>query len=276
MRIFDQLRNNADYTVAENAIAKYVLDNAREAVGLSLDDFSKKLFVSKSTVIRFCKKLGFKGHKEFIVELARELDSFLYKDILIDASNPYVYSDDRNAIAQKTYTLIQGALDETWQDLEMPKLMSLARSIHDNSFVIYASEDMYLQAMDFAYKLRKLNVRIESVCMPETNVKRAVRQKEGCALFLTYEGNQTDLLKSAKLLQDNHVRIYLIVGPDRSPLLHMASGTIQITYYEPQPKQVNCGSVISFELIFSIIYAYIYIMDYETNNINIHKQLNGD
>ena len=79
MRIIDQIHERSAFTPTEREIATFLEENSKEAVNLSLDELSEKIFVSKSTVIRFCKKLGFKGHKELCVELAKELS--MKKDI---------------------------------------------------------------------------------------------------------------------------------------------------------------------------------------------------
>ena len=59
MKIADKIKNREEFTPTENTIAKYLQENSRDVVGMSLDELANTLYVSKSSIIRFCKKLGF-------------------------------------------------------------------------------------------------------------------------------------------------------------------------------------------------------------------------
>ena len=99
MRIIDQIRNRESFTPTENTLAKYLEENSRQVVNMSLEQLANTLYVSKSSIIRFCKKLGFKGHKELCVKLAKEMDTFVYDSELVNPSNPYRENDTMDRIA---------------------------------------------------------------------------------------------------------------------------------------------------------------------------------
>lgn len=57
--ILEQLKQALDFTNSEKAIATYLLQCTKEAVHLSSKDLATVSFISKSIVLRLCKKLGF-------------------------------------------------------------------------------------------------------------------------------------------------------------------------------------------------------------------------
>jgi RpiR family carbohydrate utilization transcriptional regulator len=275
MRIVDQIRDRASYTPTESAIAAYVGEHARDVVNLSLEQLAERLFVSKSTVIRFCKKLGYKGHKEFTVELARELDTFMLHDEEMDPSNPYTEKDDARSIAEKTFALHKAALTETWQEMDWDAMESIAILLHDKPCTIYAVREMYLNALNFAGQLKDLGLNCDVVRMPGGTRQEALRQKPGSiALFLSYREAETELVDGARILKDRGIPLYLITGPLKGPLGRYADQTIRLSYYEPEPKQVACGSRTAVLLVLDILYGIIFRMDYDENTARISQAYN--
>jgi len=58
---------------AERNVIAYVSAHPHEVVGLSVRGLADTTFSSPSTILRFCKRLGFAGYKEFQRELIAEL-----------------------------------------------------------------------------------------------------------------------------------------------------------------------------------------------------------
>lgn len=58
---------------AERNVIAYVSAHPHEVVGLSVRGFADVTFSSPSSILRFCKRLGFAGYKEFQRELIAEL-----------------------------------------------------------------------------------------------------------------------------------------------------------------------------------------------------------
>ena len=58
---------------AERNVIAYVSAHPHEVVGLSVRGLADATFSSPSSILRFCKRLGFAGYKEFQRELIAEL-----------------------------------------------------------------------------------------------------------------------------------------------------------------------------------------------------------
>ncbi|MCR5732758.1 MAG: MurR/RpiR family transcriptional regulator [Sphaerochaetaceae bacterium] len=58
-------RNIVDFKEQEKKVANYLLEHEDELLKLSVGEISYGANVSKATVVRFCKSLGFSGLKEF-------------------------------------------------------------------------------------------------------------------------------------------------------------------------------------------------------------------
>ena len=60
---------------AEARVARYLLDHCQEVIGQPIEKVSEACQTSKTTVVRLCKQLGFKGYKALSIALSMELAS---------------------------------------------------------------------------------------------------------------------------------------------------------------------------------------------------------
>lgn len=62
-------------TKKEKIVGTYLLDNYTDVSYMNINELSKKLNVGETTILRFCKKLGYSGYYEFRHVLASEIKS---------------------------------------------------------------------------------------------------------------------------------------------------------------------------------------------------------
>src|SRR5687767_2049256 len=58
---------------AERVVAEFVLANPEEVMHMSISEASQNVGVGESTIIRFCRVLGYKGYQDFKLRLAQDL-----------------------------------------------------------------------------------------------------------------------------------------------------------------------------------------------------------
>ena len=267
MRIIDQIRNRDAFTPTENTIVSYLEENSRNVVNMSLEQLASTLYVSKSSIIRLCKKMGFKGHKELCVELAKEIDTLVYENELINSSVPFRESDSIQAVAGKTLALTKSAVSETFSEMDLGEVNCLAEKIHNADTVyIYAVSECAIYGEFFAEKLVALGINVEINHYPGSMLVNAARQKKGsCALFLTYSLFNSEMRRSAEILKENGIQIFLICGMNKNQLQTFADHVIRIHFYEPSPKISNIGSSSGIIYLLNVIYGVIFNMDYKQN-----------
>ena len=64
--------SNSNNLVVDHFISKTILNNLEQFSNITLVDLSKKAFTSTASIIRFCKKIGFKGYVDFKFTLLQE------------------------------------------------------------------------------------------------------------------------------------------------------------------------------------------------------------
>lgn len=267
MRIIDQVRNRESFTPTENTLARYLEENSRQVINMSLEDLASELYVSKSSIIRFCKKLGFKGHKELCVTLAKEMDTFVYDNEMINPSNPYKEHDSIDQIAGKTFQLCHAALYDTYNDLEIEEITLLARMIAETGKLsIYTMEEAALCGEYFRRALDRIGIQVNISLFPGSMIEQACRQRaDSCALILSYGMFNQEMSRAAEILHDAGITLFLISGMEKNPIASYVNHHIRIRYYEPSPKINSIGSKMAVLFVLDVIYGEIFRQNYEKN-----------
>lgn len=67
-------RNYSQLNDSDKHILNYILNNKEDCINIAIDKLASKCNVSRTTILRFTKKLGFKGYSEFKVFLKWEIE----------------------------------------------------------------------------------------------------------------------------------------------------------------------------------------------------------
>ena len=118
---------------AERNVIAYVSAHPHEVVGLSVRGLADATFSSPSSILRFCKRLGFAGYKEFQRELIAELallgdrKDVALEDISVDDSVERIVGKVMKSNVRSTRRR-EHSITPSWSDAR-PILSGHARSI---------------------------------------------------------------------------------------------------------------------------------------------------
>ncbi|MCD8028061.1 MAG: hypothetical protein LUF02_05240 [Erysipelotrichaceae bacterium] len=70
--LIDKMNELKQITSQEEAVIEYINDNLKAVLDMICNELAKASYTSSSTIIRLCKKLGFKGYLEFKVAYTSE------------------------------------------------------------------------------------------------------------------------------------------------------------------------------------------------------------
>jgi len=70
--IHQQLADDSKFTFQEQAIVAFIREFPESILELSAKDLASASYTSAATVVRFCKKLGFKGYPDFQLKYVKE------------------------------------------------------------------------------------------------------------------------------------------------------------------------------------------------------------
>ena len=89
MTILEQLEQRDQFTDIEEFIAEYILAHREEIYGWNLASLAKATCSSNATIVRMCRKLGFKGYKDFHIAFVVELEKQRREKREVDFDRPF-------------------------------------------------------------------------------------------------------------------------------------------------------------------------------------------
>ncbi|WDV46827.1 MurR/RpiR family transcriptional regulator [Clostridiaceae bacterium M8S5] len=82
------VENYDSLTINEKRIVEYIMNNPKKVVHLTANELAAKVFISKTSIINFSKKLGFEGFselryylKEFVTSQEAKIERLSYQDM---------------------------------------------------------------------------------------------------------------------------------------------------------------------------------------------------
>lgn len=256
MLLIEKMKHKEDFTILERQISEYILEHRDEIFELSLAEFSKRLYVSKATMIRYFKKLGFASYRELCVELAKELS--LYESGVAEENGSYFKEDETVAdIAKKIQMINTNALAISYEYLNFRDIEEMADIILQfNRIYLYAYGEGGTAAM------RALQTRLISLGKDTTLIdyndlhmqRYKSFDKKALVIFAVYNDSEGQAAGMAKDIHTISLPIILICGPYANEVERYAYRSVRTMYAEDTEISGPLGSVRAMEYLTDILF----------------------
>lgn len=268
MNLLDFLEKYNGFTSSEQVVANYILKNTENALHESIYDLAKKTNSSSATVVRFCKKCGYEGYKEFKIVLARDFELALNSVHSIDVNIPFIASDTDLMISKKIAQLTSESVMATQRLLTTQKLNQAVKLINnaDNFFGIGVS-DPYIRLQDFRIKLLRINIYLKTMDLQAEQYHLAKNTtKNDVAIIVSKSGRTAEIVNDAKAFYQNKTPIIGITQDQDSPLAKFSTVLLQLPKQEDGRFQVsNFSSQLAIEYILNVLYSCVFNSNFEHN-----------
>lgn len=201
----------------EKHIAEYVLRNPVDAVNFSIEELAESSSVSVSTLVRFVRKLGYKGYQQFRIALASEA--------LAPEAKIYDTEVDRNVDPiQIAYTSARKALELTSSMIDRNALENLAfRIVQSHQVYIFGLGGSAIVAKDAVHKLVRAGIRCISAEDYHLQLMIASQLKgEDIAILISHTGINKDAISLAEAIKASGAFLSVITSYPRSALARIA------------------------------------------------------
>lgn len=228
-----------DFTEGEKKIGKYILLNKDEVINLSAQELASKVSASPAGVIRFSKKLGFKGFTALKVELAKENE-----DEIIDFSEFISEDDDVNIMVKKAIKSNIDILEKTYRLININvvekaiDVMAKAKKIY-----LYGVGASGLIALDFQYKL--LRIKKDVIYSHDSHIQLSTASHIGkydVAIGISYSGETKEINIAMNQAKENGAKTIAITKYNSSTLSKSAD---MVMYIPNEERELRLGAITS-------------------------------
>lgn len=212
--------NSKSMTKSESRVAAYFMAERNDFAFENLDIVAKKIDVSTTSVIRFCRKLGFSGYKEFQEEVKTEIrNNLTLPDKLLRSAK------QDNGFSSTVQRAVD-CIEKTFKNLSASQVNNAVKSIVNAQRVFCFGLKESFALAHYAYT-RFLTVRSNVFMLSagqNGEIESVLGLGEGdvCIFFLfhRYTKQSPEILK---LLKEQGVSVILITSPPYDGVERFAS-----------------------------------------------------
>jgi DNA-binding MurR/RpiR family transcriptional regulator len=176
---------------AEREVAEFVLENPEQVMQMSISEASQNTGVGESTIIRFCRALGYKGYQDFKLRLAQDLVEpvhYIHENVNFD--------DNARDLAKKVFQTNLKAVEDTMKVLD-PEMIEVAATFLAGArrIDIYGVGYSSFTAHDAKLKLARLGLMVDAFGDSHLQAMAAVSLKKGdVAIGISHSGSTKDVV----------------------------------------------------------------------------------
>ncbi len=238
---------------AEQRVARLLLTDARGFATLPVGEIAERAQVSKPTVVRFCRSVGYDGLADFKLKLAGSVNEgvpFVHRSVDEDdkAGDLVVKVIDNAVAAMLRY---RNAAAE--QSIERAIAALAEAGKQGRRIEFYGVGNSGIVAQDAQHKFFRLGVTAAAVTDGHVQVMSATMLSPGdCAVIISNSGRSRDLLDVDQIARRKGATV-IVITASGSPMARQAQGPQHILLAADHPEDADRYSPMVSRLLHLLI-----------------------
>lgn len=263
-------------TPLESEIASYILNNKDAVTKLKIQELADILFISKSAIHRFVKKIGFNGFNDLKVSIAKENADLLENNSYINVNYPFQAKDNPRQIAFKLLELYEKAIKDTFEYVDLDQIKAVSQLIDSADVIdVYTHAHNSNIAENFQDKMLTIG---KSVNCPSSFYNQRLTvlasDQKHVAIILSYSGKATFILPIVKKLFEKGVKVIQIGKAGSNYYSQYVTYHLSISDSENNRDRMSqFSSHIAMQYIMDVLYGCIYNVRRKKNTKYIYDSI---
>lgn len=253
---------------AEKKIADVILEKPEEIIHLPVKDIARRSGVAESTVVRFCRSVGYKGYGKLKISLAQDLVSqvqYIHQNIQS--------RDNSDEVTKKVFLgNIQGLYD-TLRIVDNTEMDKAIEALLEAKKVLFCGVGTSAPIAEEAFH-RFLYLGVPCVFSGDPHLQIGLAlslTKKDVALGVSHSGSTEDTLKPLRLVKENRATIICITNYIRSPIAKLADIKLITSFREIIFRVAAMAARVAQLSIIEALYVNVAIRMKEKAVRNIEK-----
>lgn len=229
--MLNMLKYKEDLSMAERVVLDYLVENKGVLKNFNVEKIAEAAYTSPASVVRMCKKLGYKGFKDFKID-------FILSNAKVEIPDNKEYYDV--ILAKDTNwgkTVIENnirILEETLKIHDPDALHLAAETImRARRVLIFGKGSSYLVCKDLEMKLRRISKF--AIAQGETHeqlVDASFLNQNDAVVFISNSGKTKEIVSAALLAKEKKAKIISVVKLGSSLLAELSDVILYTTSLE--------------------------------------------
>ncbi|MGM9488818.1 MurR/RpiR family transcriptional regulator [Ideonella sp. YS5] len=224
---------------AEQRVAKLVLSDPRSFASMPVGELAERSHVSKPTVVRFCRSVGYDGLADFKLKLAGTVNEgvpFVHRSVdEDDKPSDIIVKVIDNAVS----ALLKYRNDAASHAFERAMSAMVETARQQGRVEFYGVGNSGIVAQDAQHKFFRLDINAVALSDGHVQVMSATMLKPvDCAVVISNSGRSQDLLGVAEIALKKGATL-IVITASGSPLAQLAQGAGQVVLAADHPEDYD-------------------------------------
>lgn len=265
-----------EFTPSDKKIADFIVDNPRLVLNSNTQQLASMVETSQSAIIRFVKKIGYKGYVDLKLDIAKSLetDTNQIEDEVIRGG------ESTQTIVSKSKNNVLSAVEKTFALLDDEVIKNSIKYLVEAGDIYLAGVGSSgLVCEDFLYKLQRAGQKAYYQRDAHTNLALITNiKKDDILVCISYSGTTKEVIIAADYAKNIGAKVITITKGANTRLSKLSDQVLLIPEIEKEMRFGAVSSRLSSQIATDILY-YGYLADNMndvTENLKISKQLTNN
>ena len=270
--LIEQIKEIKDPTYQEEAIINYLVEHPDAVDNATANDLADLTYTSASTVVRLCKKIGFKGYPEFKIQWIKE-QTMIQSENDVDISKDLVKKNESisslSSTMAKLYNKVVYETNNQLDKIELNKAVNLIR--RSNITDIYGTAINYEVAKQASYTFSTLGRISQAFHANNIQYINSITKKgkgKIVAIVISHNGFNQEIIRICKNLKKAEIPIIAVVGNKDSEIAESANCVLTMYSKGNVFSLSNLTYRVSLTFILDILYAALMSQDIDFQKSN--------
>ncbi|KWX86535.1 transcriptional regulator [Paenibacillus riograndensis] len=233
-------------TKSEQKVAKCVLEHPDNLIYLSVTELADFAGTGETTVMRFCRKIGFKGYQDFKLMLAQGLPKQQ-----APSGRDGGDADDATLLYESMVNILQSSLGMLDREQLEEAINQIDAARHMQFFGVGSSA---ITALDAKNRFLRIGRRVEAIADSHIQSMMAVTMGEGDVAFgISVSGSTLDTNEMLMKAKQNGAKVIAMTNYAKSPIASIADIVLLTAGKESPLEGGSMGAKISQLFIIDLI-----------------------
>lgn len=258
--LINMMKNKDALSAAEKSVLDYLIKNKDNLKDFGVEKIAKGAYTSPASVVRMCKKMGYKGFKDFKIDFilahasVEVTDENARQDIILTKSN----KDGKIAI-KNNITILEETLS-LYNEEDFEKAAKLI--MEGRKILIYGKGSSYLVGKDLEMKLRRINkLAIAQEDSHDQLIDATFLNSKDVIILISNSGKTKEIITAALLAKENKATVISITKIGSSMLADLSDVVLYTASLEGEFRSAAMSSRISQLTMVDALYTHCAYID---------------
>lgn len=256
----EQFMDMEHFSNTEKGIHAFVLSHVEEIQKLSIRELAKETFTTTTTIMRYCKKIGYSGFEEFKINIQHDIKQLPYEDFQIDQAENIVH------VLNKMKMLYDNVVEQTLQQMsiaQLERILTKLDQVRYVDFIVYDANIAFAEyASHYFYLIGKV-CNIHSSIDEQLLFSMNLHPEDHLVIIISRSGSSERMFKVVKELKKKKAYMVLFTQSSETPLSGYCSETIGALYNRNFDKFGDCIFYTSVKYSIDCLIGIYYTNHYD-------------